>query len=138
MCQSEPAQHSPDSGSVNDDAVGLSQFSHQFIERDLAFGRDTRLELTCHAHQPPVPAAIALLSQCQQSGFASQLHQIVDKFWQDLKVPLRLAMPIPFVHIGHDPRPKLQWMWLSYQISISASAKENCIPYWLGILKLDA
>ena len=79
MAQSEPAQHPPDGGAVDVDAMGFSQLGYEFIKRDPAFGRDAGLEPTGHVHQLAMSAAVALSPRCQTSGFATQLYQIIDE-----------------------------------------------------------
>ena len=79
MAQSEPAQNAPDGGAVDIDAMRLSQFGHEFIKRDPAFGRDASLEPAGHVHQLAISAAVALSPRCQTSGFATQLYQIIDE-----------------------------------------------------------
>ena len=138
MAQSEPPQNAPNGGTVHGDAVGSVQFDHQFVERDLALSGDTCLEPIGYACQLPLSAAIALPLGRQQPGLASQLHQIVDEFGRYPKVPGRLAMSVAFVHIGHDPPPKLHWMWLAHQTPIPASAEGKHIIGKPGILNLDA
>ncbi len=56
MRQPEATKTSPDGAAMNLDAMRLGQFRDQFIERDLAPGRDP----ISHTRQFAMPAAIAL------------------------------------------------------------------------------
>lgn len=136
MGQSEPPQNAPDGGAVNIDAMRLSQFGHEFIKRDPAFGRDAGLEPAGHVHQLAMSAAIALSPRCQTSGLAPQLHQIIDELRRYPKMPSSLTVSVTFVHVADDPGPKLYWMWLAHLKSPSALAEENHVRRSLEILNL--
>lgn len=136
MTQSETPQNTPDGGTVDVDAMRLSQLGHEFIKRDPAFGRDTGLKPAGHVHQLAMSAAVALSPRCQTSGLASQLYQIIDEFWRHPKVPSRLTVPVTFVHVADDPATKLYWMWLAHLKSPSALAEENHVRRSLKMLNL--
>jgi hypothetical protein len=123
MGQSETPQNAPDGGTVDIDAMRLSQLGHEFIKRDPAFGHDAGFEPADHVHQLAMSAAIALSPRCQTSGLAPQLHQIIDEFRRHPKMPSRLTMSVSFVHIADDPATKLHWMWLAHLKSPSALAE---------------
>ena len=137
MGQSETPQNAPDGGAVDIDAMRLSQFGHEFIKRDPAFGRDAGLEPTGHVHQLAMSAAIALSPRRQTSGLAPQLHQIIDELRRYPKMPSRLTVSVTFVHVADNPATKLYWMWLAHLTSPSALAEGNHIIGRLGILNLD-
>ena len=136
MAQSEPPQNAPNGGTVHGDAMRLSQFGHEFIKRDPAFGRDAGLEPAGHVHQLAMSAAIALSPRCQTSGLAPQLHQVIDELRRHPKMLSRLTVSVTFVHVADNPATKLCWMWLAHLKSPSASAEENHIRRSLEILNL--
>ena len=114
MCQPQASQNPPDGAAMNLDGMGFDQLRNQFIERDLALGGHARLDPIGHARQLTVPTAVTLRAWLQRSGFTAQLHQLVDEFRRNPEMPGRLAVPVTFINIRHNPRPQLKRMWLSH------------------------
>lgn len=114
MCQPEPAQHTPDGGTMQVEIKGFGQLSHQLIERDLALER----EASGHPRQLAVSAIITLSPHDQSSGLAPQIHQIVDEFRRHTKVPGRLSVPVTIVAIGHHPGSRFCLMWVAHMKSL--------------------
>ena len=97
MRQSEAAQDPPDAAAVNVDAVNVGQLGDQFVECDLAPGRDPGFDPAGYARQLAVSAAIALPPRCQRSGITAQLDQLVHELWRHPEVPRSLTMPMTFI-----------------------------------------
>ena len=138
VCQSEPAQHPPHGGTVDGNAVGLGQFCHQFIKRDLAFGRDTRLEPTGHPRQLPMSAAIALPLRSQhpvsRRSFTRSLTNLGDT--RKCRAASRCLWPSSTYA---TPRVRSSMACgLPINSPIPASAKGKHIPGKQEILNLNA
>jgi len=79
LCQAEAAQVPPDRGAVRLNAVPVTQFHHQFIQRQVALFLDPALDPARHACQLAMPAAVALRLGIKRPGPALQQHHVVDK-----------------------------------------------------------
>ena len=80
MRQSKATQNPPDGAAMSVDTVGLGQFDHQLIQRDLALDGDARGDPAGHPCQLSTSAAIALGPRQKRSGVAPQFDQFVHEF----------------------------------------------------------
>ena len=88
---------------MNGDAMRLCQLGNQFIERDLSFVGNARLNPVGQVSKFSVASAIALRARCQRSRIASQLDQIVHELRRYTEVPRRFAVPVPLIDKRCDP-----------------------------------
>src|SRR6056297_1547495 len=102
--QPEPAQRPPDCAAVDVDTMCLGQVRDQFIERDLALGRDPGVDPVGQTRQLAVPAAVALPSRRQRSSFATQLDQLVHELRRHPEVPRRITVPVAFIDVCDNAR----------------------------------
>lgn len=80
MCQTETAQEPPDRDTVNGDAVLVSQFSHQIVQRQIWLRVHPRRDPALHGDQFTMPTAIALGAGFKPARLALQDHHVVDEF----------------------------------------------------------
>jgi hypothetical protein len=98
---------------VTPDAVDVSQFCNQFVERDPVRGGDAVFNPTDHACQFAMPAAIALRPRRRRSGLAPQMDQFIHEPRRNPEVPRCLAVPMTLTSKRNDALAQLYRMWLA-------------------------
>ena len=99
MRHSEASQQAPHGDAMDVNSMRLSQFGHQFVERDFALGSDAGLNPASQPRQFAVTTTIALAARCQRTGLAPQFDEFVDEFRRHSKVPRRLAVSVTLVDV---------------------------------------
>ena len=103
----------PNLDAVRLDAMPVTQFHHQFIQRQVALFPDPALDPTRHPRQLAVPAAIALGLGIKRSGPALEQHHIVDAFDGNPEPRRRSPVRVTFLNKVNDALTKFQRKWLT-------------------------
>lgn len=113
--QAKAAQVPPDRDTVGLDAMTVTQFNHQFIQRQVALLLDPALDPTRHASQLAVPTAVALGFGHQRSGPELQKHHVVHKLHRNPELRRRSPMRVTFPNEINDALAKLHRKWFAHQ-----------------------
>src|SRR5210317_1629456 len=112
--QPETAQEPPDRDTVNGDAVLISQFAHQIVQRKIRLRVHPRRDPALHGAQFAMPTAIALGAGFQPARLALQDHHVVNEFHRNPEPRRGCAVRMPFLHKRNNTFTKCHRMWFAH------------------------
>ena len=95
-------------------AMPVTQFHHQFIQRQVALFPDPAFYPARHARQLAMPAAVALRLGIKRSCPALQQHHVVDEFDRNPEPRRRSPVCVTFLNESNDALTKFHRKWLAH------------------------